>query len=70
MTVLGELVAALRSGAVEVVDLTAPLTETTPVLVLPEPFANTSTFRLEELSRYDDRGRDGGSRHRSLLTSR
>jgi kynurenine formamidase len=56
MAVLGELVAALRSGSVEVVDLTAPLTETTPVLVLPEPFANTSTFKLEELSRYDERG--------------
>jgi kynurenine formamidase len=56
MAVLGELVAALRSGAVEIVDLTAPLVETTPVLVLPEPFANTSTFRLEELSRYDERG--------------
>jgi kynurenine formamidase len=56
MTVLGELVAALRSGAVEVIDLTAPLTETTPVLVLPEPFANTTTFTLEELSRYDERG--------------
>ena len=24
--------------------------------MLPEPFANTSRFRLEELSRYDDRG--------------
>jgi kynurenine formamidase len=56
MAVLGELAAALRSGSVEVVDLTAPLVETTPILVLPEPFANTSRFRLEELSRYDERG--------------
>jgi kynurenine formamidase len=56
MAVLGELAAALRSGSVEVVDLTAPLAETTPILVLPEPFANTSRFRLEELSRYDERG--------------
>jgi len=56
MTVLPALIDALRSGAVEVVDLTAPLTETTPVLELPEPFANTSRFRLTELSRYDDRG--------------
>ena len=39
MAVLGELAAALRSGSVEVVDLTAPLTETTPILQLPEPFA-------------------------------
>ena len=56
MAVLGELAEALRSGSVEVIDLTAPLVETTPILVLPEPFANTSRFRLEELSRYDDRG--------------
>jgi kynurenine formamidase len=56
VAVLGDLVAALSAGSVEVVDLTAPLVETTPVLVLPAPFANTSRFRLEELSRYDDRG--------------
>ena len=56
MTVLPALLEALRGGAIEVVDLTAPLTDTTPVLELPAPFANTSRFRLEELSRYDDRG--------------
>ena len=56
MAVLGELAAALRSGSVEVIDLTAPLVETTPILLLPEPFANTSRFRLEEISRYDERG--------------
>jgi kynurenine formamidase len=56
MAVLGELAEALRSGSVEVIDLTAPLVETTPILLLPEPFANTSRFRLEELSRYDERG--------------
>ena len=56
MAVLGELAEALRSGSVEVIDLTAPLVETTPILQLPEPFANTSRFRLEELSRYDERG--------------
>ena len=30
-----------RRGLVEVVDLTAPLSESTPILRLPEPFANT-----------------------------
>jgi kynurenine formamidase len=50
------LVAALAAGQVEVVDLTQPLSEATPVLRLPEPFANTPRFRLHELSRYDDRG--------------
>jgi len=56
MAVLGELAEALRSGSVEVIDLTAPLVDTTPILLLPEPFANTSRFRLEQLSRYDERG--------------
>jgi kynurenine formamidase len=56
MAVLADLVDALRTGRVEVIDLTAPLSERTPVLVLPEPFANTSRFRLAELSRYDERG--------------
>ena len=56
MSVLAALTDALRSGAVEVVDLTTPLQESTPILELPPPFANTSRFRLEELSRYDDRG--------------
>ena len=50
------LVAALAAGQVEVVDLTQPLSEETPVLRLPEPFANTPKFRLRELSRYDERG--------------
>ena len=50
------LVAALASGQVEVVDLTQPLSEETPILPLPEPFANSPRFRLRELSRYDERG--------------
>jgi len=56
MAVLGELAEALRRGSVEVIDLTAQLVDTTPILLLPEPFANTSRFRLEQLSRYDERG--------------
>jgi len=56
MTVLPDLLAALASGAVDVVDLTAPLSETTPVLQLPAPFANTQPFALTEISRYDERG--------------
>ncbi|WP_419999241.1 cyclase family protein [Streptomyces boninensis] len=56
MSVLATLTAALADGSVEVVDLTAPLSETTPVLQLPPPFANTRHFALHELSRYDERG--------------
>ena len=53
---LGDLVAALASGEVRVVDLTQPLSETTPVLFLPEPFANTPGLSRRPLSRYDDAG--------------
>ncbi|MQY10175.1 Kynurenine formamidase [Streptomyces sp. RB5] len=56
MSLLGQLASALADGSVEVVDLTAPLAESTPILMLPEPFANTTHFTLHELSRYDDRG--------------
>ena len=56
MSVLSAVLDAARSGAVEIVDLTTPLQASTPILELPPPLANTSRFRLEELSRYDDRG--------------
>ena len=56
MTVLTELLTGLATGSVEVVDLTAPLSDRTPVLQLPPPFANTQGFSLSEVSRYDDRG--------------
>ncbi|TCP54227.1 kynurenine formamidase [Tamaricihabitans halophyticus] len=56
MSLLTELNTAIRTGRLEIVDLTAPLTEGTPVLQLPEPFANTIGFQLEEISRYDERG--------------
>jgi kynurenine formamidase len=56
MSLLAQLVTAIATGSVEVVDLTAPLSERTPVLRLPEPFANTVHFSLRELSRYDERG--------------
>ncbi|MFC6023038.1 cyclase family protein [Plantactinospora solaniradicis] len=56
MTVLQDLVAALASGRVEVVDLTAPLSAQTPILNLPEPFGQTVPFGLSEISRYDERG--------------
>jgi len=56
VTVLSQLVDGIAAGSIEVVDLTAPLTQSTPILVLPEPFGNTVPFRLEEISRYDERG--------------
>lgn len=56
MTLLSDLVDAIDRGAVQVVDLTAPLTEQTPILTLPEPFGQTAPFGLTEISRYDERG--------------
>ena len=56
MSVLAELTRALSSGSVEVIDLTAPLSNETPLLELPPQFGQTARFELEQISRYDDRG--------------
>jgi kynurenine formamidase len=53
---LASLVEALGSGAVEVVDLTQPLDEHTPVIQLPEQFAQTPPLKRHEISHYDERG--------------
>jgi kynurenine formamidase len=50
------LLDALAGGGARVVDLTQPLSERTPVLRLPEPFANTPHLSRRDLSRYDDAG--------------
>jgi kynurenine formamidase len=55
-SVLQELVAGISSGSVEVIDLTAPLSDRTPILQLPPPFGNTQGFALQEISNYDERG--------------
>jgi kynurenine formamidase len=55
-SVLNELLAGIAGGNVEVIDLTAPLSDRTPILQLPPPFANTQKFALHEISRYDERG--------------
>jgi kynurenine formamidase len=53
---VASLLEGLASGTVEVVDLTQPLSERTPVLKLPEPFANTPGLTRTPISRYDDAG--------------
>jgi kynurenine formamidase len=53
---LTALAAALADGAVRVVDLTQPLSERTPVLQLPPPFANTPGLSRETISEFDDLG--------------
>jgi len=56
MAVLDQLISAIRSNAIEVIDLTARLSSGTPIIQLPPPFANTIPFSLREVSRYDERG--------------
>jgi kynurenine formamidase len=56
MPLLDQLIAAIRAAEIEVVDLTARLEASTPIIQLPPPFGNTVRFSLEEISRYDDRG--------------
>jgi kynurenine formamidase len=55
-TAVTALLDALASGSARVVDLTQPLSERTPVLRLPEPFANTPHLSRRDLSRYDEAG--------------
>ena len=56
MSVLQALTDAIRDGSVEVIDLTAPLSASTPIIQLPPPFGNTTRFGLTEISHYDERG--------------
>ena len=53
---VASLLESVAGGNVEIVDLTQPLTESTPVIKLPPPFANTPGLTRTEISRYDDRG--------------
>lgn len=50
------LLADLATGRTAVVDLTTPLSASTPTLELPEPFANLIDFSLEEVSAYNAPG--------------
>src|SRR4029078_5657972 len=51
-----QLAAGCADGPVRVIDLTQPLSERTPVLQLPPPFANTPGLSRETISEYDDLG--------------
>ncbi|WP_342131005.1 cyclase family protein [Hydrogenophaga sp. OTU3427] len=54
--VLGGLVAALASGGVRVVDLTQTLMPEFPAIVLPPEMGQSQSFRMEQISAYDERG--------------
>lgn len=52
----GDLLAGLAKGTVEIVDLTTPLSATTPTLELPPPFVNLIDFSLDYQSEYNAAG--------------
>ena len=47
---------AVATGAIRVVDLTQTLAPEFPTIVLPPEFGQCAPFRMEEVSRYDERG--------------
>jgi kynurenine formamidase len=51
-----EFALAIVSGTIRVVDLTQTLCPEFPNIVLPPEFGQCAPFRLEEVSRYDERG--------------
>jgi len=53
---LSALVADLLAGRIRVVDLTQTLAPEFPQIVLPPEMGQCLPFRIEEISRYDDRG--------------
>lgn len=55
-TILTDLARNLAIGDVRVIDLTAPLSEDTPVIGLPEEFAPSPAFKMKKISQFDDDG--------------
>lgn len=53
---LTQVAGAIADGSVRIVDLSVTLRESTPVLQLPQEWAQPWPFRIEEISRYDVRG--------------
>lgn len=54
--ILGQLAGALAGGQVRIVDLTHTLSPDFPGISLPPELGQAWPFRIEEISRYDDRG--------------
>ena len=54
--ILEEFINNIRSSKLEIVDLTQPLNEQTPILTLPEEFGQTIPFKKKEISKYDEKG--------------
>ena len=56
VTVLSLLVEEIRNGRIKVVDLTQPLGPDTPVISLPDMFAQSPGLSISQISKYDDAG--------------
>jgi kynurenine formamidase len=55
-SLLLEFAKALSNGTIRVVDLTQTLSPEFPTITLPPEFGQCAPFRMEEISRYDERG--------------
>ena len=56
MSSLAAFAADLLAGKIKVIDLTQTLTPEFPTIALPPQFGQCAPFRLEQISRYDDKG--------------
>ena len=56
MSLLAQLAAAIAGGKIRVVDLTQTLSPEFPHISLPPEMGQAWPFRIEEVSRYDERG--------------
>src|SRR5580700_7447488 len=54
--ILASFLQALASGSIRVIDLSQSLDASTATIQLPPEFGKTWPFKLEEISRYDNRG--------------
>src|SRR6195952_3130152 len=56
MSALAAFAAGLASGSIRVIDLSHTLAPEFPTIVLPPELGQCAPFRMEEVSRYDERG--------------
>jgi kynurenine formamidase len=56
MSALMAFAAALAAGTIRVIDLTHTLAPEFPTIVMPPELGQCAPFRMEEVSRYDERG--------------
>ena len=55
-SILQQFAQELKSGKIEIIDMSHTLRPETPVIELPEPYNQTLPFSIEEISKFDERG--------------